>query len=215
MQADEIIRKVSGILNDAGFITWDYNDLLDYMNSACLLVVSFRPDASVAIGPVDLVDGTLQSLPAGGHRIVDVFHNGPLNAPGIALWKTEREIKNRAEPAWLSEAPSSTIYEVILDDHFPDQFWVSPPAIEGAQITIGYTVAPTPVANPEDTFPLLAKYEPAVMEWILYLAFSRDSEETPNQVRAETHKATCLTMLGVKTQADKASSPSVRKRGTE
>lgn len=215
MQCEAIVRKASDILNDSGQVVWNERSLIDKLNAAILLVVSARPDASIAIGPITLIDGVRQSLPEGGHRIVDVFHNGDETNPGVALWKTQREIKNRSEPGWMSEASNAVTREVILDDHFPEFFWCSPPAIAGNKITVGYTVAPEPISNSTETFPLQTKYEPHVLEWMLYLAFARDGEETPNGARAIGHKNTCLSMLGIKLQADKSSSPSERKKGTD
>ena len=215
MQCEPVFRKAIGILNDAGQVTWTTEHLVDNLNAAALLVVSARPDASVRVGGVELVDGVRQALPEGGHRVIDGYHNGSEANPGKALWKTQREIKNRAEPNWLMEAPSAVTREIILDEHFPDSFWTSPPAIAGNILTLGYTVAPAVVVDPTSPFPLLAKYEPHVLEWMLYLAFARDSEDTPNGARAVAHKNTCLAMLGIKMQADKAGSPAVRKSGTD
>ena len=206
-------------------VTWERDQLISYMNSAIRMVCVYRPDAHAVVDSIQLVAGTRQSLPAGAQRLHDAFHNGTQEAPGHALRIVERKAKDSMDPGWYAEAPAEETFEIVTDEKFPSLFWVSPPVIvEETQVvddepvvvaldryvTLGWSTLPEALdvmGHTDQVFPLVEKYQPAVEEWMLYQAFARDSERTPNGMRAIDHRNAFFQILGVKTKVDGAYSP--------
>lgn len=216
MKIKVLLDNVTSILQDAGMVTWERDQLISYMNSAIRMVCIYRPDAHVVIDAVQLVPGTRQSLPAGAQRLHDALHNGTPEAPGNALRLVDRKTKDAMDPGWHTENASDEFYEIVADEKFPDVFWVSPPCMSDDadfHVTLGWSTLPVDLdvmGHTDQDFPLIDKYQPAVEEWMLYLSFARDGERTPNGMRAVDHRNACFQILGVKTKSDGAYSHSMR-----
>lgn len=208
MKAGELVEQVAEILQDYGHTTWLETEILRGLSRGQELVATYRPDASVKVQTVELTEGSLQTLPPEAHRFFEAYYNmGDGNAPGRAIRVVSRRIKDASDGRWQAQMPDNEIDEVVIDERTPRSYWVSPPAEQGTHIQIGYSLSPAPLTNPEDNLSISDQYAPMLIEWALYVAMSRDSEETPNFQRAQGHKQTFLNMLGVKTRADNAVTP--------
>ena len=208
MQAGELVQQVAEILQDYGHTTWKEPEILRGLSRGQELIATYRPDASVVVGTVELEEGALQTLPPEAHRFFEAYYNmGDGTEPGRAIRVVSRRIKDASDSRWQAQPADTEIDEVVIDERTPQNYWVSPPAEEGTHIQIGYSVSPTPLAVITDNLSISDQYAPMLIEWALYVAMSRDSEETPNFQRAQGHKQTFLNMLGVKTRADNSVTP--------
>lgn len=210
MQISVILDQAAEILQDVGMVTWTKQQLIRAMNSAIKMVCVHRPDAATTVGEVTLSAGSLQSVPTGCQSVIDTLHNGTLAAPGQAIRMVSKKTKDETEPGWHAASQSSTIYEVVVDERVPGKFWTSPPAVASTKIVMCWAVVPADISTSDDgtaELPILEKYAPAVLEWMLYLAFSRDSVRTANVQRGMDHRASFYSILGIKMQADSRSAP--------
>lgn len=208
MLAGELVKQVAEILQDYNHTTWKESEILRSFSRAQELIATYRPDASVKIETVALAEGALQALPPEAHRFFEAYYNmGDGSSPGRAIRVVSRRLKDSSDGRWQAQPADIEIDEVVIDERTPRNYWVSPPAEEGTHIQIGYSVSPAPIKAPEDPLSISNQYAPMLVEWALYVAMSRDSEETPNYTRAQAHKQTFFAMLGVKTQADNATTP--------
>ena len=206
MKVSELLASAQSILNDAQAVTYTEPELLKGVSLGCNAVSIHRPDASSTVSDVSLVAGSRQSLPDGGLRILDVLGN----ASGTAVRLVNMQDIDAALPDWRSLNTTTDVQEVMVDERAPGVFWVYPANNGNGSLSTIYTTTPATVTSPDDDLPVTDKYAPVVLEWLLYLMFSRDSERSPNQTRASTHKQTFFDLLGIKTQVDMAYSPNAR-----
>lgn len=208
MIAGELVEQISEILQDIKNITWTTTDILRGLSRGTELVAMYRPDSSVKINTVLLEPSAMQTLPQEAHRFFDAICNmGSGTQEGRVIRMVDKAIKDASDSMWMSRPASDVIDEVLTDERSPKNYWVSPRPLAGTHIQIGYTVAPAALTSMDDVLTVSDQYAPAVIEWALYVALSRDSEETPNYQRALDHKQTFFNMMGVKTQADTSTSP--------
>lgn len=207
MIAGDLVDQVAEILQDLNNVTWTKPEILRGLSRGAELVAMYRPDASVKIDTVELQPSVMQTLPQEAHRFFDAICNmGNGSEEGRVIRVVDKAVKDLSDSRWMARQASSEIDEVVIDERAPKNYWTSPKPLPNTHIQIGYTVAPAPMTNELDTLPISDQYAPAIIEWALYVALSRDSEETPNYQRAMDHKQTFFNMMGVKTQADNSTS---------
>ena len=210
MNISEIIKSLSFVLNDTAEVTFPRPDLISAINNGCRMVALIRPDSSSETEFVTLEAGARQKLPAKALRLFDSCYS----SDGRPIEMINRKDLDRLVPDWMSTEPSEQITEIMYDERIPDTFFTYPPATKGAQIELSYAIMPPIAVDPEDDFPLIDKYIPAVMEWTFYLMFSRDSETSQNQQRAADHRTQFYQMLNAKTQTDVSFAPAPSRPST-
>ena len=202
MTVAEIIKALSFILNDSAEVTYPRPDLISAINNGCRMVALMRPDSSSEVGTIKLEAGARQSLPDKALRLFDSCY---CNDRPIEM--INRKDLDRLVPDWMQSEASSQITEVMYDERIPHTFYVYPPAIADTEIDLSYSIMPTRINDIEDNFPLIDKYVPPVMEWVLYLMFSRDGESSQNQQRAADHRQQFYNILQIKTSTDYTFAP--------
>ena len=212
MFASAVIERVAETLQDQSGVTWTEAQLVAWLNDAQRTVALVRPDASSVTGQLALQLGTKQALPANGLRLLTLIRNlGTDGAtPGAAIRLVDRGTLDTVTPNWHSAKASTAIAEYAVDDRDPLHYWVNPPSDGTGKVEGTYAVTPALITTTTDTLPLADTYSPALVEWMLYRCFARDSEQTPNFARAAGHFQNFFNLLGMKTQSDMAASPKVR-----
>ena len=204
MTVDDLLVSAKAILNDAGAVTYTEAELLQGITLACDAVCIYRPDASMTVDTVSLSAGVRQRLPNGGQRVMAALSDGT----GAFVRVVDLMDHNAAAPSWRAAAQTPGVQDVMVDERAPGFFWVSPPNDGNGEVELLFSTAPATVTDSTALLPVSDKYAPPVLEWLLYLMFSRDSERSPNNTRAQGHQKTFFDLLGVKTQSDRAFSPS-------
>lgn len=209
MLSNVVTNLARDALNDVAKVVWSDADLLSYLNDATLAIVGVRPDANSVIANVALTAGSLQTIPSGGRRLLDVMRNV---TGGGSIQRTERALIDTLNPDWHS-IESTTIRAYVYDDRTPKYFWVFPAVTSGQtpSVEMIYSAHPTVITDvATDDFPLDDSYAPAAVEWILYRAWSSDDESSPNYQRAQAKYQSFLNLLGTKTQTDTMMSPTAK-----
>lgn len=213
MLASDVLDRVSETLQDKGRVTYEESDLIGWLNDANRALVLVRPDASSTTTSMQLAAGTRQTLDADEALIRVVRNMGTDgNTPGKAVRLGSIDTIDAFNPDWHTATPATAIREYMFDAVRPDEFWVSPPvhATTAVYAQVVKRVPPAVIAATTDALPVADIYAPALIEWVCYRAFSRDSEQTPNWQRAGRHFAAFFNLLQVKMQADMAINPKVR-----
>lgn len=207
MTVSDIANQVLFIVNDRQMVTYRQEDVLSAYNNSLKMISIVRPDASSEITAVTLVAGAKQRLPAEALRLLDsCYQLNDQSNETHALELVNKDDLDRLTPLWQLDPPSNQVTEIMYDERFPTVFWTYPPAQANIVLQLAYTKVPDTADSLDDNFPLSDKYAPAVIEWMLYLLFSRDSENSINQQRAADHRNVFFNVLQVKTQADSSSS---------
>jgi hypothetical protein len=207
--AQSIVRRVVETLQDNTSVRWPVNELVRYLNDGQREIILYRPDAMVTNAAVALAAGSKQSLPANGAKLIEVVRNTGGNRRSVRL--VNREILDSQSPNWHNLAGATEILHFMYDPRDPKIFYVYPPAAaSGASLDVVYAALPTDVTEPADGALYTAVtgnisvpdiYGNVIQDYILYRAYSKDSEYAGNAARAQAHYGAFANALGIEMKA--------------
>lgn len=215
ISAQSIIRRVVETLQDNTSIRWPVNELVRYLNDAQREIILYRPDATVTSVSHQLNQGSKQALPSSATKLIEVVRN--TNGQRRAIRMTNREILDAQIPNWHSIPGVSDILHYMYDPRDPKVFYVYPPAGSSASVELVYSSIPHDIAEPADgsrytdvvgDIGVPDIYGNIVQDYILYRAYTKDSEYAGNASRAQGHYAAFANALGIEVKATVAIGPS-------
>lgn len=214
--AQSIIRRAVETLQDTTSVRWPVNELVRYLNDGQREIVLYRPDSMVTNATITCAAGTKQALPANGAKLVEVIRNAAATSAKKSVRMINREILDAQTPGWHNITGSVDILHFMYDPRDPKTFYVYPPATSSAQLDIVYAAYPTDITEPADgalytavtgNISLPDIYSNALLEFVLYRAFMKDSEYAGNAQRAQAHYAAFANALGIEIKATIAVAP--------
>jgi len=207
--AQSIVRRVVETLQDNTSVRWPVNELVRYLNDGQREIVLYRPDAMVTNAAVALAAGSKQALPSNGTKLIEVVRNTAGNKRSVRL--VNREILDSQSPGWHNITGATEILHFMYDPRDPKVFYVYPPAAaSGASLDVVYAAMPTDITEPADGSLYTAVsgnisvpdiYGNVIQDYVLYRAYSKDSEYAGNAQRAQAHYAAFANALGVEMKA--------------
>ena len=210
-QVNALVERASTLIQDATNVRWPIPELVGWLNDGQREVALNKPEASVKNVSVALIAGsTKQTLPADAVLLIDVVRNTGSggSSPGTAVRLTDREVLDAQRPSWHSDANTvGYIQHYTYDTRDPKNFYVYPKAPDGGwQIEVVYSSSPQDavtggVISIDDT------YANALLDYILYRAYSKDAEYAGNANLAVAHYTAFANSLGIKTQNDMSRNP--------
>ena len=214
--AQALIRRVVETLQDTTSIRWPVAELVRYLNDGQREIIVHRPDAMVTNASVSLASGTKQSLPANGAKLIDVVRNSAGNKRAIRM--CAREILDAQSQGWHNLSGVTEIVHFMFDPRAPKVFYVYPPAaVSGAAVDLVYSALPTDIAEPAAGTDFAAVtgnisvpdiYSNALQDYVLYRAYTKDSQYAGNEARAQARYAAFANALGIEIKATVAVAPS-------
>jgi len=203
----DVLDRASIILQDNSKVRYQNSELLKFFNDAQKEVVLHRPDANMNNTAVDCVAGSKQSLPTDGLRLIDVVQN----TGGRAVTQISRQVLDETLPDWHT-ATGSTVLHFVYDAADPKNYYVYPQATANTDLDIIYSSAPADIAIADfetdtTTITLDDIYANCILDYILYRLYQKDSEYAGNPQRSMMHYQSFANALGIKTQADSATTP--------
>lgn len=214
--AQSIIRRAVETLQDPTSVRWPVNELVRSHNDGQREVHLYRPDSMVTNATITCAAGTRQVLPANGAKLIEVIRNAASTSAKKRVRMVNRELLDAQNPDWHNLAGSVDIAHFTYDVRDPKTFYVYPPATTAAQLDIVYSAYPTDIAEPADgslytavtgNISLPDMYANALLDYILYRAYSKDSEYAGNLQRAQAHYAAFANALGVEVRTTIAVAP--------
>lgn len=213
--AQSIIRRAVETLNDTTSVRWPVAELVRYLNDGQREVGTYRPDALVSGTTVNLVAGSKQSLPGNGIKLLDIVRNASTSSRAIRM--ASRQILDAQVPNWHSLTGVTEILHFTYDPRDPLVFYVYPPAASsGASVYMIYAGTPTAITEPADgaTFSAVSGnigvpdiYANALVDYVLYRAYTKDTEYAGNAARATAHYQAFTNALTVEANATAVASP--------
>lgn len=213
ISAQSIIRRAVETLQDPTSVRWPISELVRYLNDGQREVVLYRPDSMVTSTSRSLATGTRQTLP-NGSKLIEVVRN--TGGTKRAVRMVNREILDAQTPGWHNLTGSTDILHYMYDPRDPTVFYVYPPAATGASVEIVYAAYPVDIVEPADgalytavagNISLPDIYGNVIQDYILYRAYSKDSEYAGNAQRAQAHYAAFANALGIEIKATVAVAP--------
>ena len=209
LTAQNIIDRSSMIIQDLTNVRWPLTELTNWLNDSRRELAVVRPDIYSTMATKTLDAGAKQSLPADGLRLMDV----PRNTSGAAITVTQRGFLDQQNPGWHQMTGSATVKHFMVDERNPSTFWVYPPATSAASVELIYQKAPTDYTTSSTLSAYEELYGGAMVDYICYRAFSKDSEYAGNAQRALAHYQQFANALGIGRQQDFTSSANTNNIG--
>jgi hypothetical protein len=219
--AKTILTEAATLLIDVGGIRWPYAEVLGWINEATREIANAKPSATSETIEVSLIQGTLQTLPAGYHQMLDATRNlltltgSPLGrSGGRVITPTTRAEIDSLVPGWHSPDVlpyAREVYAVLDDDNDPTAFFVVPGNDGTGVIELVASKTPTPIAlpvTPEDLaaytapVPIRDAYQSAVLDFVLYRCHSKEVNVPSSAAKAQAHFALYQGALGIKAASE-------------
>lgn len=224
ISASSIVRRATDIVMDNTSVRWPANELVRWLNDAQREINVMRPDAINRTSTVTLAAGTRQNLDAmalspAPSKLIEITRNMAATSAKKAVRLVPRQILDAQTPGWHGIPGTVDILHYMFDPRDPKTFYVYPPALATAQLEVMYSGVPTDITEPaagalySDVSGSLSVpdiYGNAILDYVLYRAYSKDSEFAGNETRAQNHYAAFANSLGIEIKATLAVQPQMK-----
>jgi hypothetical protein len=195
LTAKTVLLNAITILQDGSSVRWPLSELRRWLNAGLKEMANLKPTATSATEAIDLASGTQQTLPSD----VALLLRPVRNASGPVVTTIDRAILDSQIPGWheASTVPYSSICRHVMQDPMdPEVFHVFPGNDGTGQIVCVVSKQPPEIAAPTDEFDIEEYdtalgvsdlYENALVDYILYRAFSKDMQMAGSGERATAH----------------------------
>lgn len=205
---DDLLLDKPG--DDGDRTRWPNAERIRWANDAMGAILNRKPGALSRRVVHPLSQGSYQAIPSDGSMLLDVVRNLATDGvtPGATIRRTDRQLLDDCDPNWHMARAKATIKHFTYDDRTPKAFYVYPPAIAGTKVELFHAALPTPVAENDlaASFDIGAEYMEALVNYVCFRAWSKDSEYANGALAASYYQA-FEAALGEKSQADIAASP--------
>ena len=199
----DLIDRAEIVLQDTSNTRWGQTELLSYLNDAHREIVMQRPDAKVTNATLGCSASSKQSLPSGALRLIDVVRN----TNGKAITLIDRKVLDVQNPSWHTGANNLIVEHFMYNPADPKIFYVYPVPKNTVEIEIAYSQSTTDIAisnfsSDAATIGLDDTYANAILDYMLYRAYQKDSDFGGNMQKVATHYQSFANSIGLKTRAD-------------
>ena len=217
----EIISKAATLLKDVTGVRWPVLELQGWLNDAYREIVNIKPDSNAKTGTYSCVAGPRQDITdtfAQATELLDVIRNVAAGSDKSAVKLITRQSLDDMNRSWYALTGAVTIERFAFDPRVNKEFLVFPPAAVGAQLEVMYASIPAAhtltqqqLENPatSEVIRLSDSYANALIDYVMYRAYSKDAEVVENVNRATLHYQAFQNGIGAKTRSDAAAQPGV------
>jgi hypothetical protein len=217
----EIISKAATLLKDVTGVRWPALELQGWLNDAYREIVNLRPDSNAKTAVYNCVVGPRQNIAgafAEATQLLEVIRNVATGSDKSAVKLISRQSLDDMNRSWYALTGADTIERYAYDPRVNKEFLVFPPAAVGAQLEVMYASIPAAHAlteqqleNPatSEVIRLSDSYANALIDYVMYRAYSKDAEVSANMGRATAHYQAFQNGIGVKGQSEAAAQPGV------
>jgi hypothetical protein len=217
MKVSDLITRARLLLNDEDLnqYRWQDSELIAWTNDAQRAVATLRPDSCPDTKVVALAAGTKQTIPSDNFRLLDVIRNVEADdvTPGRSINIIDRDTLDRFDPYWHKAKAKPEARHFTYDERTPTVYFVYPPAVGGTKVEAVFSKYPDKVEDLEDDLELAETYFDATLNYVLFRAYSKDTEFTSNPQVAGAYLASFNNMMGIKTLKTNAFSPVMNRKG--
>ncbi len=207
--ADHILDRAATILQDTTGTRWPKDELLGWLNDGQREVVLHRPDTGAINAAIPITAAkSKQTLPAAALKLINITRNvtatdpDTITASGGAIRRIERRVLDDQVPDWHSMTDSKVAH-FVYDERDPKTFYVYPQLSADGYVEGVYSSAPADVTTPDsEVISLDDIYANAILDYVLFRAYSKDADYAANSQRAVGHYQSFMGSLGVSIQSD-------------
>ena len=203
MKVKDIINRVTTLYNDADYTRVTQKQYLEFLDDAINQLISLRPDTNVTVDTVKLEPGCRQTIPTSAYRLVDIYSNAKKNIDGTFSFTNPVSQIDRKDldfySNWRTATPARQVFEFMYDVKTPRQFFVYPPVAADADVYVEmaytgpFSIQYSELTEDFDTvmakeIPLLGQFKTALINYVLYLAYSTDSTSVNDKQAAALYE---------------------------
>lgn len=213
-----LLDRAATLLLDDGFDRWTTSELQYWLNDGYRELLNLRPDANTVSTEFTCQVGSRQVLSyADASRLMTVSHNTASISKKYSVDLVSRTSLESQRRGWRNETPTVNIEQYVFDPREPLEFEVYPPASAAARLWIKYAAFPAAHTltdeqlanlNTAEVIRVSDSFANALLDYILYRAYSKDGEDG-NAGKAAAYYGAFRTAIGEKSQSDAASQPGV------
>lgn len=196
-----LIDRAARIVQDTTKVRWPEAEMVDWLNDGQREIILHRPDSNPKSDLLTMVAGTRQTLSVANGlsstpaKLLDVVCNatGASLAAAVrtsAVRLIQREVLDAQAVAWHYTSPATEIKHYMFDPRHPLSFLTYPAVSGGAsKVQVLYSAYPTDftVGTLANAVSISDIYLNALLDYMLYRAYSKDSEYAGNAQRAQFH----------------------------
>jgi hypothetical protein len=137
---------------------------------------------------------------------------------GRSIRLVARDVLDTQTPTWHDpavtgeSAHTNVVKNYVYDEQDPKNFYVFPGVSGNAYIEIVYSKNPAAVTS-SDNLGVDDIYANSVMNYVLYMAYMKESEVAGNAQRASSHYNLFTAAITGKAQVDTITTPNIERRG--
>ena len=204
----DLIDRAETVLQDTTNTRWAQAELLSYLNDAQREIVMQRPDAKVTNATLTCAASSKQTLHSGALRLIDIIRN----TNGKAITQIDRKILDVQNPSWHTGSANTVVEHFMYDPADPKNFYVYPVPANSVQIEIAYSQSTTDItianySTSTDVIGLDDTYSNAILDYMLYRSYQKDSYFAGNMKKVATHYQSFANSICLKTRADLVITP--------
>lgn len=215
----DLISRAEIILQDTTNVRWPALELQSWLNDSYREITNLRPDSNTQTGEFTCVVGARQVVTttfSSAIRVIDVVRNTAATSAKGAVRLVNRQMLDDQRRNWYAETSTVDIQHYMFDPRLPKEFLVYPPATTAARLEVVYSSVPLAHVLTEaqltttpstEVIRIDDSYANAMLDYMLYRAYSKDAEYAANAQRATAHLQVFQSALGVKGQVEAASQP--------
>lgn len=213
---EEIINKVSYLLNDEDNVRWTREELLGWVNDAQVAIVKLKPGANNKIVAMKLQPGARQAIPDDGWLLLEITRNlgSDGSTPGQMIQLVSRDLLNRFNMSWYSDTNSAVTKNYMFTLQDQPSFYVYPPSDGTGYVEVNYSFFPPELTDEDDVISIRDIYYTAIIDYVAYKALMKDSEEGANGQIAERYYSAFMAELSIKDEGEKENNPNVSRAPT-
>lgn len=202
-----IIERAQIVLQDQDGVRWPATELVQHLNDAQRAYLEKRPDQKTETTDVVLVAGFRQLVPATAASLIDIHNNTAGRMRRIT--KVDPDQLDAVLPSWRSATPSAEVVHFMHDLREPRVFWVYPPAAASASVSMTRALYPVDAPVPggpvwstaTGNLDLPDHAADAVLNFVLFKAYSKDAEFGGNSQLAAGYLALFNAAVGSQLQS--------------
>lgn len=204
MLCSKIIENVNSTINDPSNVSFSLSRKIDVLNEGIKAVVLIRPESSSVYYEHQVQDDTKQTLPSDCFRLLRVIRNINGTTKGKSIRKMDLDRVSDRVVDWHFSDSASEALEYAYDNTIQNVFWVYPKLqdVTNRKIELVYQKNVQEVSSTSDAFPINDAYSVAVQEWMLYLLWGGEDEQSATYNKALKRYESFFNLLGIKKQAD-------------
>lgn len=206
IKANTPITLAANLLGDPTYQSWRIEHHYEYLNDALRVLGILKPGYFATLHKWQLAANKAeQTIPTGFYLILrDPYNMGTDgNTYGRSITPVPASALDQIVTDWRNATPAAAIKHYVYDaERAPQRFEVYPRPNAAIYAQGELAADPTKVSDQNDTLSCHDTAAPALVEWMLYRAFSREDEDTFAPQKAAAHAGLFFQMLGLKVKTD-------------